>query len=42
MKIKAYGDKGDSLLLIHGWGVNSGIWAPLAAQLKNFFKVKRC
>lgn len=39
MKIKAYGDKGDSLLLIHGWGVNSGIWAPLAAQLKNFFKV---
>ena len=39
MKIKILGDKGDSLLLIHGWGVNSEIWASLADQLKNFFKI---
>ena len=38
MKIKILGDKGDSLLLIHGWGVNSEIWGSLADQLKNFFK----
>ena len=39
MKIKILGDKGDPLLLIHGWGVNSGIWVSLVDQLKKFFKI---
>ena len=39
MKIKIFGDKGDSILLIHGWGVNSEIWVSLVDQLKKFFKI---
>ena len=39
MKIKILGDKGDSLLLIHGWGVNGEIWNPVLDQLTKFFKI---
>ena len=39
MKVRILGDKGDPLLLIHGWGVNSGIWVSLVDQLKKFFKI---
>lgn len=31
--------QGTPLVLIHGWGLNSGIWQPLAEKLAPFFKV---
>ncbi|AEE25111.1 bioH protein [Glaciecola sp. 4H-3-7+YE-5] len=30
---------GPSLVLLHGWGVNSGVWQPIAAQLEQHFSV---
>ena len=31
--------QGTPLVLIHGWGLNSGVWQPLAEKLAPFFKV---
>tara|TARA_R110001599_G_scaffold85738_2_gene229925 strand:+ start:45356 stop:46141 length:786 start_codon:yes stop_codon:yes gene_type:complete len=31
--------KGADLVLLHGWGVNSGVWQPIAEQLEQLFKV---
>lgn len=31
--------QGMPIVLIHGWGVNAGIWQPLAEQLANNFEV---
>jgi len=31
--------QGIPLVLIHGWGLNSGVWQPLAKKLATFFKV---
>lgn len=31
--------QGLPLVLIHGWGLNSGVWQPLAEKLSSFFKV---
>ena len=39
MKIKYLGGKGEPLLMIHGWGVNSKIWVSLVDELKLFAKV---
>jgi pimeloyl-[acyl-carrier protein] methyl ester esterase len=39
MKIKYLGGKGEPLLMIHGWGVNSEIWVSLVDELKLFAKV---
>lgn len=30
---------GQSLVLLHGWGVNSGVWEPLCEQLEQNFRV---
>ncbi|QHJ12462.1 Pimeloyl-[acyl-carrier protein] methyl ester esterase [Paraglaciecola mesophila] len=30
---------GPNLVLLHGWGVNSGVWQPIAAQLEQQFSV---
>ncbi|WP_339772207.1 pimeloyl-ACP methyl ester esterase BioH [uncultured Paraglaciecola sp.] len=30
---------GPNLVLIHGWGVNSGVWQPISAQLEQLFSV---
>ena len=39
MKIKSLGGKGEPLLMIHGWGVNSEIWTSLVDELKLFVMV---
>ena len=39
MKIKFLGGRGESLLMIHGWGVNSEIWVSLVDELKLFASV---
>ena len=39
MKIKFLGGRGEPLLMIHGWGVNSEIWVSLVDELKLFAKV---
>ncbi len=39
MKIKYLGGRGEPLLMIHGWGVNSEIWTSLVDELKLFVKV---
>ena len=39
MKIKFLGGRGDPLLMIHGWGVNSEIWVSLVDELKLFASV---
>jgi len=39
MKIKSLGGRGDPLLMIHGWGVNSEIWNSLVDELKLFVTV---
>ena len=38
LKITSQG-QGIPLVLIHGWGLNSGVWQPLAEKLSSFFKV---
>ena len=39
MKIKSLGGRGEPLLMIHGWGVNSEIWSSLVDELKLFVTV---
>ena len=39
MKIKFLGGRGEPLLMIHGWGVNSEIWVSLVDELKLFASV---
>ena len=39
MKIKSLGGRGEPLLMIHGWGVNSEIWTSLVDELKLFVTV---
>jgi pimeloyl-[acyl-carrier protein] methyl ester esterase len=39
MKIKYLGGRGEPLLMIHGWGVNSEIWISLVDELKIFASV---
>ena len=39
MKINYLGGRGDPLLMIHGWGVNSEIWISLIDELKFFASV---
>ena len=39
MKIKFLGGRGEPLLMIHGWGVNSEIWISLVDELKFFASV---
>ena len=39
MKIKSLGGRGEPLLMIHGWGVNSEIWTFLVDELKLFVTV---
>ncbi len=39
MKIKFLGGRGEPLLMIHGWGVNSEIWVTLVDELKLFASV---
>ena len=39
MKIKFLGGRGEPLLMIHGWGVNSEIWVSLVDELKLFVSV---
>jgi len=39
MKIKSLGGRGEPLLMIHGWGVNSEIWTSLVGELKLFVSV---
>ena len=39
MKIKLLGGRGEPLLMIHGWGVNSKIWVSLVDELKLFASV---
>ena len=39
MKIKSLGGRGEPLLMIHGWGVNSKIWTSLVDELKLFVTV---
>ena len=39
MKIKYLGGRGEPLLIIHGWGVNSEIWISLVDELKIFTSV---
>jgi len=39
MKIKSLGGRGEPLLMIHGWGVNSKIWISLVDELKLFATV---
>lgn len=39
MKINYLGGRGDPLLMIHGWGVNSEIWISLVDELKFFAAV---
>ncbi|MFT6896714.1 MAG: pimeloyl-[acyl-carrier protein] methyl ester esterase [Paraglaciecola sp.] len=31
--------RGPALVLLHGWGVNSGVWQPIASQLERNFRV---
>ena len=38
LKITSQG-QGTPLVLIHGWGLNAGVWQPLAEKLAPFFKV---
>ena len=38
LKITSQG-QGIPLVLIHGWGLNAGVWQPLAEKLAPFFKV---
>jgi pimeloyl-[acyl-carrier protein] methyl ester esterase len=38
LKIRTVG-MGPSLVLLHGWGVNSGVWQPITAQLEQYFSV---
>tara|TARA_R110002012_G_scaffold52494_1_gene134822 strand:+ start:390 stop:1166 length:777 start_codon:yes stop_codon:yes gene_type:complete len=30
---------GPNLVLLHGWGVNSGVWQPIATQLEQYFSI---
>ena len=39
MKINYLGGRGEPLLMIHGWGVNSEIWISLVDELKFFASV---
>ena len=39
MKIKSLGGRGEPLLMLHGWGVNSEIWTSLVDELKLFVMV---
>ena len=39
MKINYLGGRGEPLLMIHGWGVNSEIWISLVDELKLFVSV---
>lgn len=39
MKINYLGGRGEPLLMIHGWGVNSEIWVSLVDELKLFASV---
>lgn len=39
MKIKSLGGRGEPLLMLHGWGVNSEIWTSLVDELKLFVTV---
>jgi pimeloyl-[acyl-carrier protein] methyl ester esterase len=39
MKINYLGGRGEPLLMIHGWGVNSEIWTSLVDELKLFVSV---
>ena len=39
MKINYFGGRGEPLLMIHGWGVNSEIWISLVSKLKFFASV---
>ena len=39
MKINYLGGRGEPLLMIHGWGVNSEIWISLVDKLKFFASV---
>jgi len=38
LQITSQGE-GLTLVFIHGWGLNSGVWQPIIAQLKNQFEV---
>lgn len=38
LKIASLG-QGQPLVLIHGWGLNSGVWQPLATKLSQHFNV---
>ena len=31
--------EGDNLVLLHGWGMNSSVWDPFLAELKNAYRV---
>ena len=31
--------RGPALVMLHGWGVNSGVWQPIASQLERNFRV---
>lgn len=38
LKVTSFG-QGTPLVLIHGWGLNAGVWQPLAEQLATHFEV---
>lgn len=40
LHVEAHGD-GPGLVLVHGWGLNSAVWAPLLPQLEQRFRVVR-
>jgi pimeloyl-[acyl-carrier protein] methyl ester esterase len=38
LKISTYG-KGPKVVLLHGWGLNSGVWQPVVEQLSERFEI---
>lgn len=39
LKVKISGDGQQPLVLLHGWGLNSGVWEPVLPQLTKNFQV---